>query len=142
MQQHYGLLRRLSGRLRDLFLLCSVSFCLAACSATRSISSPINYSPFANGPTAHGVGELSVLSWVGGISSLFGIAALVLTRGTYGMRAVAIGGCMIVLNFAVANYMTWLMIPVLVCTGCISVAWSYKIVRDIIYKRKNGQSNG
>ena len=142
MRQHYESLRRLLERLQVLFLLCLVSFCLAACSSTRIPRPPIDYAPFGGDGSGQGIAELSVLSWVGGVSSLFGIVAMVLTRGTYGMRAVVIGGCMIVLNFAVANFMTWLIVPVLVCTGGISVAWSYKIVRDIIYKRKNGESNG
>ena len=51
-------------------------------------------------PGAHG---LALLSWVGGISTLAGIAALVITRGSMGMRAVVAGVCLVLLNIVVAN---------------------------------------
>ena len=59
-------------------------------------------------------GELSMLSWIGGLATLFGIGAFVLTRGTMGMRAILIGIGLVILNFVIANYLTWFIIPVLV----------------------------
>jgi len=76
--------------------------------------------------------ELSMLSWIGGIATLAGIAALVITRGGMGMRAIVIGVILIVLNFAVANYMSWILVPVLVATGLISLAWSYKTMKELL----------
>lgn len=100
--------------------------------------SPVDYASNAVQHVVPASGELSMLSYIGGIASLFGIVALVLTRGTHGLRAVIIGGCLIVLNFAVANYLSWLIVPVLIGTGGISIAWSYKTVRDLLRKRKAG----
>tara|TARA_R110002110_G_scaffold150487_7_gene342524 strand:+ start:1237 stop:1530 length:294 start_codon:yes stop_codon:yes gene_type:complete len=77
-------------------------------------------------------GELSMLSWIGGISTFAGIASLVITRGSMGIRAIVIGVILIVLNFAVANYMSWILVPVLLATGSISLAWAYKTVMEII----------
>jgi hypothetical protein len=76
--------------------------------------------------------ELSMLSWVGGLATIVGIAALVITRGTLGMRAIVIGVCLVILNFAIANYLSWVMIPALVGTGCVSLAWAYVTVRDVL----------
>lgn len=80
--------------------------------------------------------ELAMLSWIGGIATFAGIAALVITRGSMGMRAIVIGVTLIVLNFAVANYMSWILVPVLVATGCISLAWAYKTVKEIVNNKE------
>jgi hypothetical protein len=100
--------------------------------------SPVDYASSAVQHVVPASSELSMLSYIGGLASIFGIVALVLTRGSFGMRAVIIGGCLIVLNFAVANYLSWLIVPVLIGTGGISIAWSYKTVRDLLRKRKAG----
>ena len=80
--------------------------------------------------------ELSVLSWLGGISTLIGILALVFTKAIglpmIGGRAIVIGICLVILNYAIANFLGWLMIPVLIGTGAISLAWSYATVRDVL----------
>jgi len=84
------------------------------------------------GEVQHASAELAVLSWVGGIATLAGIAALVVTRGAIGFRAIIIGVCLVVLNFAIANYLSWILIPALVGTGCVSLAWSYFTVKQIL----------
>ena len=80
--------------------------------------------------------ELSVLSWLGGISTLIGILALVFTKAIglpmIGGRAIVIGICLIVLNYVIINFLSWVMIPVLIGTGAISLAWSYATVRDVL----------
>ena len=83
-------------------------------------------------PQNHG---LLLLSWVGGISTLAGIIALVLTRGTMGMRAVIAGVCLVLLNVVVANYLSWIMIPVLIGSGCISLCWAYITIRNLMNKK-------
>ena len=82
-------------------------------------------------PGAHG---LALLSWVGGISTLAGIAALVITRGSMGMRAVVAGVCLVLLNIVVANYLTWIMVPALIGTGCVSLCWAYITIRNLMDK--------
>ena len=77
---------------------------------------------------------LAMLSFVGGISTMAGIAALVITRGAMGMRAVVIGVGLVVLNFAIDNYLSWILIPVLVATGCVSLGWAYVTVRQLMNK--------
>ena len=68
---------------------------------------------------------LSMLSWIGGIATLAGIVALVLSRGSIGMRAILIGVALCVLNFIVATYADLILIPVLVITGVLSISWGY-----------------
>ena len=82
-----------------------------------------------------------MLSWVGGISSLCGIFALVITGGRFGWRAVIIGCCLIVLNFAIANFLSWLLAPALIGTGSISLAWSYRTVRELLAHTSQGDSD-
>jgi len=84
----------------------------------------------------HASEELAVLSWVGGISTLAGIASLVITRGTVGMRAIVIGVCLVILNFAIANYLSWILIPALVGTGFVSLAWAYVTVKQLMKSKK------
>jgi len=82
--------------------------------------------------TPNATNELSMLSWVGGLATIVGIVALVITRGMLGMRAIVIGVCLVILNFVIANYLSWVMIPALIGTGCVSLAWAYVTVRDVL----------
>lgn len=90
----------------------------------------------ATNAVQHASQELAVLSWVGGLATIAGVAALVITRGTFGMRAIVIGVCLVVLNFAIANYLSWVLIPALVGTGCVSLAWSYVTIKQMIQRKK------
>ena len=80
--------------------------------------------------------ELSVLSWLGGISTLIGILAVVTTRAIgqpmIGGRAILIGIFLVILNFVIVNFLSWFMVPVLIGSGAISLAWSYATVRDVL----------
>lgn len=84
----------------------------------------------------HAGARLGVLSWVGGICTLFGVAAMVLTRGAVGLRAVGIGVALIVLNFAVEVYADWIFIPVIVASGICSIALAYLTIRAAWNKRR------
>lgn len=84
----------------------------------------------------HASQELAVLSWVGGIATITGIAALMITRGTFGMRAILIGVALVILNFAIANYLSWVLIPAIVGTGFVSLAWSYVTIKQMILKKQ------
>jgi len=75
---------------------------------------------------------LGMLSWVGGIATLAGIAALVITGGRMGMRAIIIGVCLCVLNFVVATYAVWILVPVLIATGMVSIAWGYVTYKQVL----------
>jgi hypothetical protein len=77
-----------------------------------------------------------VLAFVSAACLLAGVAALVITRGKVGGRAVAVGLGLVVLNYVLAYFAAWLFIPVLVATGAISLAYAYKTVRNIIASRK------
>lgn len=79
---------------------------------------------------------LMMLSWVGALATLAGIASIVITRGAMGMRAIIIGVCLCLLNFVVATYASWILIPVLVATGVISLGWSYVTVKQLLLKNK------
>jgi len=88
-----------------------------------------------------GSSGLELLSFVGGISTLVGIAVLVITRGAMGMRAIIIGIGLVILNFVIANYLSWILVPVLVATGLISLAWGYVTVKQLLNKECNNVSS-
>ena len=126
--------------LRGLFLpLLLLS--LLGCSAIQRVFSP---PPTIGQKVSHIAGEvthasngLGMLSWVGGIATLAGIAALVITGGRMGLRAIVIGVCLCVLNFIVANFASWVLVPVLFATGLISVAWGYVTVKQVLKDKEN-----
>jgi hypothetical protein len=74
----------------------------------------------------------SMLSWVGGVCILAGMAMLVITRGKMGWYPLVGGILFVVINFAIALYASWFFIPVAVCTGAISLAWAGKVVWKIV----------
>ena len=84
----------------------------------------------------HAGARLGVLSWVGGIALIGGIAALVITRGSIGTRAVLIGIGLVMLNYAVERYADWIFIPVIVATGMCSFVLAYRTVRSAWFKKK------
>ena len=108
---------------------------MAGCqSVAKTLAPPIptTMSEFAG--EVHGTGGLALLSWVGGLSTLAGIAARVLTKGSMGMRAIIAGICLVLLNVLVANYLSWIMVPMLIGTGCVSLCWAYVTIRGLIDK--------
>ena len=73
-----------------------------------------------------------MLSWLGGICILAGMALLVISRGTMGWRPLIGGIIFLVINYAISLYASWFFIPVAVCTGAVSLAWAGKIIWKIV----------
>lgn len=86
--------------------------------------------------------SLTVLSGVGGICLLAGMVLLVISRGTMGWRPVIGGVVLVLLNYAVAEYANWIFIPVILATGCISAAWGWKVVENILQHKKEKCNDG
>lgn len=117
--------------------LTPLAFVMTACAA-----------PWSAGGAAHGSGLLAtaqnatsaghdpVLSFVAAACLLAGVAALVVTRGKLGTRAVVVGLGLVVLNYVLASFAAWLFIPVLVATGAISLGYAYTIVRRLLAIRR------
>lgn len=78
-----------------------------------------------------------VLSWVGGLATIAGIVALVVTRGSLGTRAVVIGVGLVLLNQIIARYSDWLFLPVLIATGAVSLTYGYRTIQQVL-KHRNG----
>ena len=93
--------------------------------------------PFTGGNATAAAHNMNMLSWIGGLSILGGIAAMVITRGSMGTRALGVGIGLILLNYAVARYAHWIFIPVLVATAAISLTYAYQIVRKALLKQRN-----
>ena len=104
-------------------------------------SSRVSPSSFTQGmglspPADTGMHFDPMLSWLGGLSTLAGIVALVLTRGSMGLRAVVIGIGIVLLNQAIARYGDWLFVPTLAATGAISVSYAVITIRRMVRHRK------
>ena len=129
---------RRSKLLYFLLLLC----CLAAigCSSLPSFGgSGSSITSSVSGATKGAVnsvtnpaGALSILSVVGGLSTFAGIAALVITKGAMGFRAILGGIGLCLVNYAVSMYADWIFIPAIIATGIISLAFGYKTIREML----------
>tara|TARA_R110000824_G_scaffold319823_2_gene506807 strand:+ start:204 stop:560 length:357 start_codon:yes stop_codon:yes gene_type:complete len=73
-----------------------------------------------------------MLSWLGGICTLCGMALLMLSGGKMGWKPLIGGILFIVINYALALYANWIFLPVVIATGAISLAWAGKIVWKIV----------
>jgi len=81
---------------------------------------------------SHASGGLGMLNYIGAICTFAGVCALVVTRGSMGMRAILIGIGLCLLNFVVATYANWILIPMLVASGLISLAWGYVTIKEVL----------
>jgi hypothetical protein len=87
--------------------------------------------------------NLTLLSGIGGLCLLSGMVLLTVSRGTMGWRPIIGGLGLIVLNFAISRYASWIFLPIFGATGAISLAWGYRNIRDILKihkEKKNGVS--
>ena len=62
---------------------------------------------------------------------------IVISRGKRGWYAVAGGIIFIILNVMVAKYDDYIFYPLVVFTGIVSGAWTYKLVRQILMEKKS-----
>ncbi len=85
--------------------------------------------------------NLTILSGIGGLCLLSGMVLLTVSRGTMGWRPIIGGLGLIVLNFAISRYASWIFLPIIGATGAISLAWGYRNIRDILKIRKE-KKNG
>ena len=73
-----------------------------------------------------------MLSWLGGICTLCGMALLILTGGKLGWRPIIGGILFVVINYALAMYASWIFLPIVIATGAISLTWAGKIIWKIV----------
>ena len=123
--------------LQVLFLPFLLSFLTGCSSITKAftpeptIGQKVSY--VANEVSVASTG-LGMLNYIGAICTLIGVGVLVITKGTMGMRAILIGIGLCLLNFFVATYADWILIPMLVASGLISLAWGYVTIREMLDK--------
>ena len=108
---------------------------LTSCAGPRIMPSHSTIDNAAAAVTNSGLDP--VLSWVGAAATICGIIALVVTRGSLGIRAVVIGVGLVLLNQAIARYSDWLFLPVLIATGAVSLTYGYRTIQQVL-KRRNG----
>jgi hypothetical protein len=100
-----------------------------------------DFSGVTNLERAAALENLTILSGIGGLCLLSGIVLLTISRGTIGWRPIIGGLSLIVLNYVISIYASWIFLPIIGATGAISLAWGYNNVRDILRFKKE-KSNG
>ena len=95
--------------------------------------------PLQTTPADAGHAALSTLSWVGGLAMIGGLIALMLSRGTIGLRAVVAGAGLVVLNYAIAVYAGWILIPAILASGIVSLSWGVLTIRQA-WRRRTEQA--
>ena len=115
--------------------LFSTLLALSGCAPSRGISSSVGGRLADMTSVGDATSSLSVLSLVGGLSTAGGIVLLAVTGGRRGWYP-AIGGVILcILNWAVMTYAHAIFIPVLVATGVVTLAWTYRLVRQILREK-------
>ena len=114
------------------------------CFLVGCLSAPKGYAPsISSGFGLNAASDISqadpMLSGLGGWSTIAGIIALVITRGSMGLRAVVIGIGLVLLNQAIARYGDWLFIPTLAASGAISLSYAYLTIRRMVRLKKENK---
>ena len=77
-----------------------------------------------------------MLSLIGGLCLIAGMALLVVTAGRKGWFPSIGGVILVVLNFLMSQYSDLIFYPLVACTGLISAAWTYKTIRILLKEKK------
>jgi hypothetical protein len=109
-------------------LLCVLVGCASRTAAPSSVAPAFSAAEAASRPT-------SMLPWVGGIATLGGIVALVLTRGGMGMRAIVVGVLLVILNDIMQRYADAFYLPILIGSAGVSLAYAWKTIRRATQER-------
>ena len=118
------------------FTCCLLLILLVSCKTVSVPSLPSPPTTFHPANVASS-DPLTVLSSVGGLCLAAGMVLIVISRGKRGWYAVAGGIIFIILNVMVAKYDDYIFYPLVVFTGIVSGAWTYKLVRQILMEKKS-----
>jgi hypothetical protein len=81
-------------------------------------------------------GPLAILSVAGGLCLLAGMVLLVITKGVKGWYPSIGGVILVLLGYMVAKYDNLIFYPLVILTGMISAAWTYRVVTQILTEKK------
>jgi len=81
--------------------------------------------------------SFSVLPLVGGVSCAGGVVLLFISQGRRGWLPLIVGIGLVILNSFIYAYMHMIAIPVIVMSGSIGLAWTWKIVEKLIWDDEN-----
>ena len=73
---------------------------------------------------------------VGGLCTIGGMALLLFSRGTMWCRPLIGGILFMAINYALSIYASWIFLPIVICTGALSLAWTWKVIRTIINQKE------
>ena len=117
-------------------LLFALALSLTGCKSTPSVVSSVGGGAVSVVSDAASGGPLAVLSVAGGLCLLAGMVLLVITRGQKGWYPSVGGVILCLLNYMVAKYDDLIFYPLVILTGMISAAWTYRVVTQILTEKK------
>ncbi len=117
----------------------TIPLVLAGCASMPSLTSSSGLADAATTVTG-GTGADPILSYLGGLCTVAGVIAMVITRGSMGGRAIIVGIALILLNHVIARYGHWLFLPAVVATGAISLTYGYLTIQRMLTHRKGNLS--
>lgn len=123
-------------RLFNYLWLCVVAVSVQGCAFDQATESFTGKGSRALQQATSSTETLTVLSITGGLCLVAGLALLTISRGARGWFPAIGGVILVILNYVVAEYSTMLFYPLVVCTGLISAAWTYKTVRRILLEKQ------
>ena len=114
----------------------ALALSLTGCKSTPSVVSSVGGGAVSVVSDAASGGPLAVLSVAGGLCLLAGMVLLVITRGQKGWYPSVGGVILCLLNYMVAKYDDLIFYPLVILTGMISAAWTYRVVTQILTEKK------
>ena len=127
--------------MKKLFFALPILF-LAACKGQKIVQLPWSSSEtspvelITHAVEGGGFEGMKLLSWIGALAVAAGLVLLVITSGKKGWYPIVGGISLILLNWIVCTYAHALFIPVVVATGVLTLAWTYKTTKQILSHRE------
>jgi len=112
---------------------------LTGCASLSSAPVTPEYSTGGMIASVGGAGSDPMLAWVGGLCTIAGVIAWVVTR-TFGLRAICVGIGMILLNHVLARYGHFIFLPAVIVTGAISLTYGFLTIKRMLRIRKESSS--
>ena len=117
-------------------LLVTSLFILCSCKSTPTMAASYAGRTTDMVTEAASGGPLAVLSVAGGLCLLAGMVLLVITKGVKGWYPSIGGVILVLLGYMVAKYDNLIFYPLVILTGMISAAWTYRVVTQILTEKK------
>ena len=111
---------------------------IGGCASTLSLKNPLTESLPPVSLSGAAQGDLGILTWVGAVCILVGVALMVIpfTSSLKGGTAFGIGVLLILLRTLLTDYSHYIFLPILIGVGVIVLTFTYRTVRSLLRRKK------